>query len=161
MVRFSQIPLVACATFALAAAGCGSDPAEADRPQRFPVTGTVTYQNQPLAGAQVTFNPQAPDGKAAFGRTDDNGVYELTTFEAGDGAVAGKYTVTIQKYETPEITGTEGSEEEYVPPEATNAPPPEPPKNLAPQKYSNVRTSDLQADVSQGGDNTHDFTLTD
>ncbi|MGC1273517.1 MAG: hypothetical protein WBC44_07390 [Planctomycetaceae bacterium] len=161
MTRISRFAAVALTATVLTATGCGGDDAEGDRPPRLPVSGTVTYKEAPLADAQVTFNPEAPDGRAAFGRTDAEGHYELTTFEAGDGAVAGKYIVTIQKYDTPPVSTAEVPEEEYVPPEASNAPAPPPPKNLAPDKYRQMHTSDLRAVVSEGGDETFDFTLTD
>ena len=161
MRRPSRLNSLILATAVLAAAGCGGADGEADRPPRLPVTGTVTYNGAPLADAQITFNPETAGGTAAFARTDAEGHYELTSFETGDGAVAGNYIVTIEKYDTPPILTAEVSEDEYVPPEASNAPPPAPPKNLAPDKYRQMHTSDLRAVVSDGGDNTFNFTLTD
>lgn len=161
MIRNARFASATMAATMLALAGCGGADGEGDRPPRLPVSGTITYQGAPLADAQVTFNPEAQDGTAAFGRTDAEGHYELTTFETGDGAVAGKYIVTITKYDTPPAPTAEVPEDEYVPPEASNAPAPPPPKNLAPDKYRQMHTSDLRAVVSEGGDETFDFTLTD
>ncbi|MCA9050851.1 MAG: carboxypeptidase regulatory-like domain-containing protein, partial [Planctomycetaceae bacterium] len=61
-------------------AGC-SGGGDANRQPTFPVTGTVTLGGGPLAGAAVTFSPK--DGQpVATARTDANGKYSLTTYDA-------------------------------------------------------------------------------
>jgi hypothetical protein len=67
------------------------------------VTGTVTVESQPLAGALITFLPKTEgEGLAASATTDSNGMYSLTTQGAGDimGAVPGEYGVTVVKNES-------------------------------------------------------------
>jgi hypothetical protein len=63
------------------------------------VRGTVTSQGQPVAGAVVSFTPQAAaggsGGKGATGITDADGRFVLTTYVAGDGAVVGKHYVAV------------------------------------------------------------------
>lgn len=59
-----------------------------------PVQGKVIYQGKPLAGALVSFHPDAAMRDPAIGLTKDDGVFSLTTGEI-NGADAGKYTVTI------------------------------------------------------------------
>lgn len=80
--------------------GCGSD---APKVNTVPVTGKVTYNGQPVAGATVAFIPTNPDGRAAQGVTDEQGVYTLTTYlgpnDQPAGAEPGDYKVTIQKKE--------------------------------------------------------------
>lgn len=87
-----------CLLFILAAlAGCwgGLD--------KFPVTtvtGRVTCKGEPLAGAQVFFNPlrtgeSAIVGKQGFARTLDDGTFTLSTYDEDDGAVVGKHSVRI------------------------------------------------------------------
>ena len=72
--------------------GCWGD--ASDRPEVVPVRGKVLYENKPVAGARVVFlNDRAP--RAAAGETDEQGRYELTTFEPGDGAVPGEHSVLI------------------------------------------------------------------
>ena len=142
----------------VAFAGCGDTGGDPNRPKTVRVTGVVTLDGIPVEGAQDAFNPEAADGQGAFGRTDAEGRYELTTFEAGDGAVAGAYIVTITKYESAP-PAAEASEDEYVPPEAGQAKP-KAPKNDLPSKYSQMHTSDLRAGVSEQGENKFDFALT-
>jgi hypothetical protein len=61
-----------------------------------PVAGKVQYEGKPLVRASVTFLAQDAEGRNAHGSTDDSGVFELSTFEPGDGAMPGSYKVTIQ-----------------------------------------------------------------
>jgi hypothetical protein len=77
------------AVFALSSfVGCGSSaPAGTQK-----VTGKVTTTDgQPVKGASVGFS-----GKyGPSGTTGDDGSYTLSTFEEGDGAPDGEYSVTI------------------------------------------------------------------
>ncbi|MEZ6135783.1 MAG: carboxypeptidase-like regulatory domain-containing protein [Pirellulaceae bacterium] len=157
-----------CALVAIVAFhGCSSD----DTPKRQPVTGTVTQNGNPVAGAIVAFTPDA-GGLPASGTTDASGVYKLTTKVSGDGAVVGSYKITIAKYDTklpkPEEnteatpaadpyditneypTGYDEMEESEI--AASIA------KNLLPAKYAAAETSGLTANVVEG-ENTFDFSL--
>ena len=83
--------------------GCGGG----DKTVR--VSGKVTLDGEPLAGASVQFMPIdekgdfAKGGHPAFGTTDDRGNFELMTFKTNDGALAGQYKVIVQFAETPQI----------------------------------------------------------
>jgi hypothetical protein len=107
---------------ALAAAGCrgAGDP--------YPVQGTVYLDGQPateLAGGTVTFN-SAELQKSASGEIQADGTYRLGTVRKGDGAVPGKYQVTVSPPEArakgergggapaPEPAAFEGPEEPEV-----------------------------------------------
>jgi hypothetical protein len=75
--------------------GCGGD----GRPACHPVTGKVLVDGKPAVRAVVAFHPLAPqaDGQS-YGPstiTGDDGGFRLTTFDAGDGAPAGEYAVTV------------------------------------------------------------------
>jgi len=137
-----------------------------DRPSTSPVSGTVTYDGQPVDGATVAF--QSADGsRSAVGVTDAGGKYTLTTFESGDGAVPGEYQVKIFKYEVEATEGPGGEIDmdspEYVPPEIAGEGATEDsgePENLLPEKYNDPTTSGLTATVSEG-ENTLDFPLED
>lgn len=94
--------------------------------------------------------------RLAYGTTDAQGHFELTTFEDRDGAVEGNHTVTILKLEQPPMGQDPGS----VPPGGPTPPPPKP-KSLIPAKYSDFGTSGLTATVSSSGDNESTFELTD
>jgi hypothetical protein len=43
----------------------------------------------------VTFNPVDSSGRMAFGMTDPEGRFRLTTFKHNDGALAGRYKITV------------------------------------------------------------------
>ena len=61
-----------------------------------PVRGVVKVEGQPVANAAVVFVAQDPGGRDAYGSTDANGVFRLTTTNPDDGALPGKYKVVIQ-----------------------------------------------------------------
>ena len=77
----------------LVCVGCGEKPASGT----VPVTGLVMLDDKPVAGATVSFSPDAKGGRAAVGTTDASGRYTLTTKKPGDGAMPGAYTVMITK----------------------------------------------------------------
>jgi hypothetical protein len=145
----------------------GCPQAEVDRPPTHPVTGTVTYNGEPVEGANVTF-VAAGEGQGAAAVTDASGKYSLSTFASGDGAVAGEYGVKIVKFEggAAEAAGDAGAE-----PMEPGGVPDEMlgggeegedtgPKDLLPEKYADPSTSGLSATVAEGS-NTFDFPLAD
>jgi hypothetical protein len=128
----------------LMAAGCG---ARDDHPPRFPVTGIVTYQGKAVEGADVVFVPDRPPAQAAFGKTDAQGKYRLTTIDKNDGAVSGNYKVKVSKLEAIQQEGsnivsadTEAEAEIYRPEDGDVV---RIPKQLLPKKYSDHNTSGL------------------
>jgi hypothetical protein len=143
-------------------AGCGGG-TPSDREPTVRVSGTVTYNGQPVADASVALMPDnAPgslpgQGKGAFGRTDSDGRFQLMTYEASDGAIPGSYKVTVRKYEGQAI-GVEPSEEDYQETPEGQEPPPQ---SLLPEKYSNVRTTPLEASITEGKDVTLELVLED
>ena len=158
-VRWMSVYL--CSMFLL---GCSSEDGE----PTFPVSGTITQKGKPVEGAIVAFTPTAA-GLPASGVSDALGVYKLTTKASGDGAVAGKYNVSVAKYDkklepkspaTPgKLTDPNDITDEYsagynemTAAEVAAAVS----KNLLPPKYANPATSKLEADVSKG-DNKFDF----
>ncbi len=132
----------------------------------YPVSGTIMQKGKPIEGAIVAFTPTTT-GLAASGSTDAAGVYKLTTKTNGDGAVLGKYSVSITKYESP----TDSAKPEQV---AKSQKPSSgypagysetlsniasmPSKNLLPPKFANPATSKLEADVTKGP-NKFDFNV--
>jgi hypothetical protein len=84
---------------AVAAALTGCDVKHPDRLPVFPVEGQVQVNGQPLANAFVVLHPKGasdPRLLAARGQTDQNGKFQVTTYEAGDGAPVGEYAVTVE-----------------------------------------------------------------
>ncbi|MFM8283308.1 MAG: hypothetical protein ACKOCW_07085 [Planctomycetaceae bacterium] len=149
------VAAIACIAIVAAAAGCSGGP---KRPPTVKVTGKVTMNGTPVPGATVSFQPSATGGRAAVGITDGAGQYVLTTFEAGDGAIAGDYGVAIVKSETGAAAGlsSNANSDDYVPPEGLKEPPPA--KSLIPPRFGSPRESGLRATVG-GGSTTFDFDL--
>ena len=75
----------------LSAAGCGGDDGLG---RRYPVSGTVTYKGAPLAAGNIQFTPADSKGRAASGVVE-GGRYSLTTHDHNDGALVGRYTVSV------------------------------------------------------------------
>lgn len=61
----------------------------------FPVSGVITLDGAPYAGATVAFNATDKKGRPASGVADADGKFRLTTSQEGDGAMRGKYKVTV------------------------------------------------------------------
>ncbi len=132
--------------------GCGGG-GDGDRPSRVPVSGVITISGQPLAGATVVFIPVAHN-YGATAMTDSDGAYELQTFDPKDGAVPGRYQVTVRKVESP--VGVPATEE---PPDDDDAGPLFVEKSLIPAKYGQPNTSGLEAQVAESGENKLSFDL--
>jgi hypothetical protein len=83
------------AGLALVSAGCGDDSGFATR---YPVTGTVKYKGELVKKASINFIPNEVEGHPAGGQIE-NGTFTLTTAKPGDGALVGKYKVTVDDRE--------------------------------------------------------------
>ena len=119
-------------------AGCGSGVRPIDG--SVPVSGTVTFNGQPLEQGMVRFAPES-GGKAqpATGQIK-NGKFTMLTTASSPGAVVGKYKVSII------------SNKPFTPPPLKPGTPPDPkakfePESLIPKKYNDIKTSGLEADV--------------
>lgn len=131
--------------------GCGGSGEEL--PDTAPVRGKVTYNGKPLPGGTVMFHPQQEgQGNPATGDIQEDGTYELTTYNTKDGAVLGPHKVTVQVFpgqrgfpEHP-LAGLPGAEDQIPSP--------------IPEKYTSVETTDLKATVVDG-ENEHNLKLED
>lgn len=156
----SMLAVCLCVAVVVTSTGC-PEPEPADRLDRVPATATVTYNGTPVEGATVTLFPKDSGGKGAFGLTDSSGTATLGTYESGDGAVPGEYTVTVFKTEgaTSGVVGdaeeSDVAEEEEESEEDVEA------ADLLPVKYKDISTTDLSATVTEGGDNAFVFELKD
>lgn len=104
------------------------------------VSGVITLDGTPLAGAIIFFKPNE-GGTTAFGRTDDEGRYQLVATGSREGTVPGTNTVRITT--RLESSGERG--ESYWTPEKV------------PARYNEEST--LQAEVKPGR-NELNFDLT-
>lgn len=133
--------LASAAVLAIGLTGCGTEP---ELPL-VPVSGTVTYQGEPLSHGAVVFMPESgTTGPQAVGHIQADGTFQMQT--AGQsGAVVGKHRVAVHCRQQPKP-----AEQRSMGPA---------PKSLIPEKYSNPETSSLQIDVPKGGDNDADIAL--
>jgi hypothetical protein len=139
----------ACFLF-LTVAGCGSDDGLG---RRYSVSGTVKYKGEPLAKGQINFLPQDGKGRGASGLIED-GYYALSTNGDRDGALPGKYSVTILAKEL-DLTKAEARSKKLgtgIPLPSDVAKANRTAKNLVPVKYSSPDTSKLTAEVKEQSD---------
>jgi hypothetical protein len=118
------------------------------------VSGRVTYKDQPVPKATVTFAPQSKGAKSAIGITDESGYFQLSTVNPRDGALVGQHQVSIvalAPFDGPVPPGAGAAMLEELESQG---------KPLIPQKFFSTVTSGLTADVKSGS-NTIDFPLKD
>jgi hypothetical protein len=111
-----------------------------------PAGGSVMFNGAPVQGADVGFLREAGRGPAAIGVTDAAGRFQLKTGKY-DGAVPGKYAVTVQKdtsssMKIPDPLPEGMTKSMYM--RANNLIP----RPLLPQKYSNFQETPLHLEVS-------------
>jgi predicted small lipoprotein YifL len=146
----------ACLLVLAVITGCGPT-----NPATVPVSGVVTYQGEPVVGAQVSFMAEGA-ARAASGQTDAQGKFQLSTYGTNDGAVVGSHTVTIAKATDESIGGAGMSPDDpdggyaaamaQASQQATT-------KSALPEKYGNPKESGLTAAVTQAGPNDFTFAL--
>ena len=122
--------------------GCNSEGSR-KRPQLAKVKGTITYNGKPVRSAAVNFMMEGSP-RAASGVTDDNGNFQLTTFDTNDGAPIGTHKVTVTQINLQTAVNMTPLEL------ATKGPPPPPKNGLIPAKYLEMKTSPLQFTVEPG-----------
>jgi len=130
--------------------GCGGGGPE--KPATYPVSGTVTMKDEPVADANVRFQPDG-SGWIVNAKTDAAGKYQLE-------AVEGPHLVGISKIEEPDsstTTTSADSDEEETP----SAEEPPPVRHLTPEVFANPQSSGLTAEVKSEGENVIDFDLSD
>lgn len=120
------------------------------------VTGKVTYQEQPVGNATVTFVGEG-DLKTSVATTQADGTYELMTLNS-KGAMPGRYAVVVTKTELPPEMTAELSMEDAA--KLAGKPPPQP-KRLLPAKYGSQQTTPLNLEVKAGQANVLDLPLAD
>ena len=88
-------------------AGCGAE--EEIRPDLSPAAGSLMINGEPAAGAMLVFDPA--DGKEFDARgtrpratVQEDGTFEVTTYQQGDGAPAGDYQVAVLWFENPDAS---------------------------------------------------------
>lgn len=135
MVRCGFVAIIGWLT--ISAAGCGNSDG------RFPVSGDVTLQGQPLASGAIIF--EGADGSRG-GTTITDGKYSLP---AGQGLMPGIYTVRVSAVQSQaEVTGPPGPEAVAI--EKAN-------KDVVPDAY-NARST-LKHEVGPGKPDDFDIAI--
>jgi hypothetical protein len=127
---------VSCVVFA---SSCGKSkiPEIQGKLPVFPVKGKLLADGKPLVNANLVFHPTTPLPKDASqflprGRTNEEGVFTLTTYYENDGAPAGKYRVSVSwRGNQSNLRNEEEAE-------------------LMPAAYRNPRITSLRAEVQEG-----------
>ncbi len=148
---------------ALFLAGCGSS-GSANKLTTYKVSGKLTLGGTAVSGATVTFSPVEAGKPPAFGFTDAQGAFALTTYDFGDGAPEGEYKVMITK-QAPGASSTNTSAPAHDP---TGKAPASHAKSSAkgggagdseiPSKYTNHETP-LKKSVTSSGPQTIDIQI--
>jgi len=138
--------------------GCGYDDGIG---RRYQVTGTVTYNGNPLEKGTINFQATTPEGRSAGGDIQ-KGAYRLTTQTSGDGALPGKYRVSIvaKDVDMSNVEATSKKRGGAMPSKKDLGKAFQTSKRLIPAKYETPGTSGLEAEVKEQS-NTIDFPLTD
>ena len=137
--------------------GCGPG----DRPDVYPVGGKILHDGKPVEGATVNIYAEGSP-RVASDVTDAEGKFELTTFDSGDGAIAGEHVVTVSKQvlkeEIAAATADAGGDAyDQAMRAATKSNYAGMTKDQLPAKYADRETSGLKRTVVAG--ETNEFTI--
>jgi hypothetical protein len=136
----------------VAAAGCGAS----GDVEVYPVKGQVTFNGKPMVGGgSIAFYPVgAQEGKAAGGFINEDGTYELTTYDDGDGSMPGEFRVIVTQVTVKEGAPTADGERAPAASISTVAE-----ADRIPSIYSDPYNSPLTARVEAKELNELNFTL--
>jgi hypothetical protein len=132
--------------------GCGSS----NNLDVYPVKGKITFEGQPMkGGGAISFVPTGGQaGAQGGGEIKEDGTYELTTYEPGDGSIPGDFRVVITQVTVKEPeTSPDGSAP--IPVDGPNVAP----ADQIPQIYSDFANSPLTAKVEEKPNEAMNFDL--
>ena len=157
-----QFALPLCTALLIALSGCGgSSDGGTPRQPVYPVSGSIKLFGTPLPGATVAFAPQ--DGQpTAFGTTDEQGNFKLTTYDFQDGAAAGKFKVVVSKSanSTAGSGDTSGDGSDHAAEDNSHdASGAAGGQSMIPDQYTSSANTPLNAEVSKTEQNQFDFDL--
>lgn len=142
--------------------GCGKQ--QADIPKTYPVSIKIAHKGQPVEGANVMLVPQDASGKGASGTTDASGVAKMGLPGLAEGAIPGKYWVSVSKVAGTQSDPNISAEEFYqiYEQQGGNADPAASgPQHLLPVKYLSAQSAGLECVVEEKDDQLFEFDLTD
>jgi len=136
------LSVLVCALCLIATAGCGND-----HPSLAPVSGTVSYKNEPLPGGTILL--EVPGSRRATGKIVDGQITEMTTFDPNDGAPIGQARIAI--FSTEATQWQAPAKKPSSPAEWTaDAAPPMVSTSRIPEKYNDPKTSGLTWEIKAG-----------
>ncbi len=120
-----------------------------------PVTGKVTLDGKPLAGAQVVFVPNGTKGRAASAACDAEGNYALIT-NTDKGVMPGSYKVQVNYIAKPDGTPITTFEEgmDITQLEASGQA-----RQILPPRYSDLQQTELKFEVNSSGKNEYNIDM--
>lgn len=139
--------------------GCGKE--KVDVPKTSPVSIKIAYQGKAVEGANVTLVPQEQSGRGASGVTDATGVAKMALPGLADGAMPGKYRVTVSKVDTAQSGSGLSAEEYYKQQSGKTSAAPSAPKQILPAKYLSAESGKLECVVTDQPNQVFEFNLTD
>jgi hypothetical protein len=144
----------------LGQAGCSGGAEGGGRKTVYKVSGKVTMRGGPLIGATVAFAPKE-NQPVAIGKTDDAGMYTLTTYDPGDGAAKGDFAVTVMKIVASSSANADAPHGVDVQPSSTHgakASKASSDGNLVPPEYADSSKTPLSFKVEEK-DNTYNIEI--
>ena len=151
-IRAFGIPVLAlCLSMS---AGCKTEEPPPGPPKLVPVSGTITHDGKPLAGAIVQFNPSGLKGNLSIGETDENGKYELSHMNF-PGCSPGEYKVAVSLTLTTQGKPVTIAQQSALSPNPSTAGA----KEVIPAKYSSLGVTTMTATVTEQG-GKFDFDIT-
>ncbi len=136
LIRSRLALAIIAASLSATVTGCSKKAADV------PVTGHVTVNGKPAAGATVVFHPVSAtkDSSTALpvGRVDEKGDFQVSIPKSEDGTVASEYRVTLTWFVSTATKQT--AEGESMPL-----------RNQLPEKYSRTETTPLTTTVKPEG----------
>ncbi len=121
--------------------GCGGG--APDGPRMYPVTGTLTVGDKPLADINVQLIPAdvSPKSMISSGKTDASGRFAVVGTNGQKGAVPGKYKVVLARAGSAAPSSPASHGQDGGPPRQDASLP-------FPKEYSDLATSPRTVDVS-------------
>lgn len=116
--------------------GCGSGD------KAVPVSGVVTLDGKPAAGAPVMFTPTSP-GQPAIGVADDSGKFSLSTPSGTQKIPIGSYRVSVRHVKVSGIVSKDGLSGEVQPGGLKE-------EWITPKRYGDPKTSGIEIEVKPG-----------
>lgn len=106
------------------------------------IDGTITLDGAPLSKANITFYPES-GGEIASAYSDEQGKFSVSSQNgtAGQGALAGQYSITVSKVEAKFVSANLKSDPEAGRTET---------KELLPQMYQDKAKTPLKAEITKG-----------